>query len=408
VENHVQPFVRFIAGDRVLLILRRSERLSADPHWPTQLKSGQAEQSGGAFRPDLSIIVPAYNEALRIEQGLVPLEAYFAARRPRMSYELLVVDDGSHDETARVVRERFPGARIVSLYRNCGKGAAVAAGVAVARGELLRVVDADGATEPAGFEALRSALESGSGRDLAIGSRYLPTACIATRRSLWRRGLSRGGNLLIQALLGLPYRDTQCGFKLYRRPAALALFRRLRNNGYAYEFEVLERARQFGFAVSEVPVRWSDRVGSKLTARAALRTLRDLLEYRFRYLLRFSVVGVCNTVVDYGLHNLLGVVFGRGDTLRQTAYQAAAFLCANLFSFVCNSGFTFRQRAAYGRFLLVSLFTLSLVTLSFYGLNRLWNPDNLLWLTNVLKLSTVLISLIMNYLGYKLLVFRVA
>jgi len=206
----------------------------------------------------LSVVVPAYNEAARLESTLLQLSAQLRAWR--MSHELLVVDDGSRDETPLLLHRLAPRIRelvVVRLPRNRGKGAAVREGLARARGRFVVFTDADLSTPPS---ELKPALRwLGRGHDLVIGSRALPGSRLPVPQPLMRRLSGRVFNLAVRILLGLPHADTQCGFKGFTRAAARTLARQGAMNGFAFDVELLLLARRHGLTTKEFPITWSDR-----------------------------------------------------------------------------------------------------------------------------------------------------
>jgi dolichyl-phosphate beta-glucosyltransferase len=232
----------------------------------------------------LSVVIPAYNESLRISAPLADTASYLQHRGYR--HEILVVDDGSHDATSLVV-EAFaagtPTIRLIRLDRNHGKGYAVRTGILQARGEFVLFSDADGATSIQELERLEAAVSSQA--DVAIGSRPLASSgsgCVVVAR--WHRTLL--GNLFnwtVQRLGLHGIRDTQCGFKLFRRRVAQDLFAVATVEGYGFDLEILYVARRRGYRIVEVPVNWSDQPGSKVRVlRDGLAMLRDLLTVRRR------------------------------------------------------------------------------------------------------------------------------
>jgi dolichyl-phosphate beta-glucosyltransferase len=231
-------------------------------------------------RPTLSIIFPAYNEERRIGALLDGLRAAVAAGLPGIELlEAVIVDDGSVDGTvARVAAERA-GAPWLTLLAdgspNQGKGAAVARGVTAARGELVLLADVDLATPLGEVAKLHGAL--GRGASLAIGSRDVPGS-VVTGASFHRKLMGRAFNLGVRRVTGLPFRDTQCGFKLMPRGVGRTLLGEQLVSGYAFDVEMLLRARALGLRVAEVAIRWEHRPGSKLNPLpAAVSMSRDVL-----------------------------------------------------------------------------------------------------------------------------------
>jgi len=210
----------------------------------------------------LSVVVPAYNEARRLPALLDALagdgRSAFAAAGLELA-DVIVVDDGSTDGTFDLVRARNDGGiplRALRLDRNRGKGAAVQAGMLAARGPLALLSDADMATPFEDVARLAAAVQGGA--DVAIGSRALPSSDILVHQPGHRELMGKSFNRALRLLTGLPYRDTQCGFKLFRLPTARRLFELQRVSGFAYDVELLVLARQLGLSVAEVGVRWSD------------------------------------------------------------------------------------------------------------------------------------------------------
>jgi dolichyl-phosphate beta-glucosyltransferase len=226
-------------------------------------------------RTGLSLIFPCYNEAERLPQTLA---AYLArlSREPG-AVEVLVVDDGSTDETFAVARAVAAGdhrVRVIRSQPNHGKGFGVRTGVLEAEGELIVFTDADGSYGPGEVARVTAALAEAP---VAIGSRPVGWATGPPARRL----ASRLFNRAIRAVLGLPFGDTQCGLKGFRRQAALEVFGRARLDGFAFDAEVLFLARRLGLVVSEVPVRAEERDGSKVQLVVdALGMLRDVLQVR--------------------------------------------------------------------------------------------------------------------------------
>jgi dolichyl-phosphate beta-glucosyltransferase len=227
------------------------------------------------------VVVPAWNEAARLPATLEAITAYLSERRE--SAEVLVVSDGSDDGTEDVVRERGAGSpvRLLRHERRLGKGAAVRTGMLAARGERVLFTDADLPVPPASLEDLDHALDEGA--DVAIGSRRLPGSVVVQDQGWLRRSMGRAFPWIVRRVTGLPWRDTQCGFKLLRREAARRLFEPLVETGYVFDVEVLLRARDLGLGVVEVAVPWTSRPGSKVrTFRTPVAMLAALLRLRAR------------------------------------------------------------------------------------------------------------------------------
>ena len=258
------------------------ERLSAPhPGRPSNSIPRAKLQKGPMARsPDLSIVIPAYNEELRLEPTIREIVEY--CRAGGRAFELILVDDGSRDGTSVVGRglaEEFPELRVIRLAANHGKGYAVRTGVVNALGSRVLFADADGATPISEIERLEAAIASGA--DVAVGSRALRAEGVRVHAKIYRHLIGRTFHLLVEWLADGGVKDTQCGFKLFRSQAAQDLFSRMRMNGFSFDVEVLVMARRRGFRVDEVPVNWTHQPGSKVRLTLdSLRMAADLVRIR--------------------------------------------------------------------------------------------------------------------------------
>jgi dolichyl-phosphate beta-glucosyltransferase len=218
--------------------------------------------------PRLSIVIPAYNEERRLGPSLGRVRAY--VRKRRLSAEVLVVDDGSSDATAQVVRQAakaWPALRLLKLPRNLGKGAAVRAGVLAARGGRILFTDADLSTPMEELAALEAQLDAGA--DVALGSRAVDRSRVAVSQPLYRVLAGRSFNVLVQLFSVPGIHDTQCGFKLFTAEAGKRLFARQQVPRFGFDVEFLFLARKAGYRLAEVPVRWEN------SAETKVRPIRD-------------------------------------------------------------------------------------------------------------------------------------
>lgn len=207
---------------------------------------------------DLSVIVPAYNEELRLLPTLQRLHAFLSAQPLR--YEILVVDDGSKDGTCGVVEkamETIPNLLLVRQSPNAGKGAAVRRGMLAARGQIRVMCDADCSMPPEQLPRLLAPIIA-CRAEISIGSRYAEGAKTDVAQPKYRVMWSRLCNKVIQRSLVPGIRDTQCGFKAFTAEAARNLFASATINGWAFDLEILALARRRGFAIEEVGVEWKD------------------------------------------------------------------------------------------------------------------------------------------------------
>ena len=209
--------------------------------------------------PLVSIVVPAFNEARRLQRTIPQLRTYLATWP---SIEIVIVDDGSSDSTADVASRELAGVdhTVVRLPWNSGKGAALRAGVAAARGRAIVFMDADLA---AGLENLPNLLKGLRTADISVGSRHLAESQTHYDNNV-RVVCSRWFGHYVRAVTRIEVSDTQCGFKAFRSGAAKILFHLAETSGFAMDVELLALARLLGFSVTEVPISWVDKPGSKV------------------------------------------------------------------------------------------------------------------------------------------------
>jgi dolichyl-phosphate beta-glucosyltransferase len=211
----------------------------------------------------ISIVIPAFNESARLGPTLDRVLEFICEQS--WDVEVIVVDDGSRDGTAELVREyarRSPIVRLVQNEGNRGKGYSVRNGVLHAQGAIVLFTDADLSSPIEEAPKLIAALEEGA--DVAIGSRWVRTDLQTQRQSVARQVMGRTFNLLLRALLSLDFKDTQCGFKAFRRTAAITLFSLQRTEGWGFDPEILFLANRLGFRVAEIPVVWAHDEGSRI------------------------------------------------------------------------------------------------------------------------------------------------
>ncbi|MBI4276541.1 sugar transferase [Candidatus Uhrbacteria bacterium] len=227
----------------------------------------------------LSIIIPCYNEAQRLPKTLRRVLDY--VRTLPHETEVLVVDDGSADATESIAEEIGGDAvRVIRHTVNQGKGAAVRTGVLASRGEHILFSDADLSTPIEEHANLMAVLDAG--HDIVIGSRAVDRSRVRVHQPWYRELIGRFGNTCIRLLLGLPHRDTQCGFKLFRRAAAEQLFSPLQHRGWSFDYEILLRAHRGALRVAEVPVAWTNDTASRFRPlQDSLICFIDLLRLRF-------------------------------------------------------------------------------------------------------------------------------
>ncbi len=235
--------------------------------------------------PFLSVIIPAYNEALRIGGTLEAVRDYLAVCE--FATELILVDDGSTDSTPAVLedfRSRCPAVRILRNEPNRGKGFSVRRGALEAQGEFVLFTDADLSAPIEEAGKLLAALES-SRADAAVGSRALQRELIGVRQPWYRDTAGRVFNLLVRLITGLTIHDTQCGLKLFRRATTRRAFELQRVERFGFDPELLFLIERLGGKIVEVPVRWNDNPATKVHfLHDSTRMFLDLLALRWRAL----------------------------------------------------------------------------------------------------------------------------
>jgi dolichyl-phosphate beta-glucosyltransferase len=230
----------------------------------------------------LSIVIPAFNEERRLPATLDRILA-FEKQSPIAFREILVVDDGSRDGTAALVQSRGGLVRLLSNPGNRGKGYAVRHGMMAAAGDWILSTDAD---LSAPIEELGKLIDAARKENavVAIGSRALNRKLVKVHQPLMREISGRAFNIVMRAVTGLPFRDTQCGFKLFQRDAAREIFPRQIEDGFSFDVEDLLIAQALGLRSIEVPVEWSNVEGTKVSLAQGVKSFADLVRIRSRAL----------------------------------------------------------------------------------------------------------------------------
>lgn len=232
--------------------------------------------------PGLSVVIPAFNEEARIGRSLSRILPYLEGTD--QSWEVLVVDDGSSDRTVCTV-ESFgnPRVRILKNSVNRGKGFSVRRGFLEARGQWVLFTDADLSTPIEELDTLLASAREGA--DVVIGSRAIDRSKILVHQSLFREWSGVVFNRLVRLVLRLPIRDTQCGFKLFRRNRSVQVFNLQRIPGFGFDPEILYLARKAGLSLREVPVTWSNDAATRVRfLRDSVTMFANLIEIRWNWL----------------------------------------------------------------------------------------------------------------------------
>ncbi|OGI17396.1 MAG: hypothetical protein A2Z52_01950 [Candidatus Moranbacteria bacterium RBG_19FT_COMBO_42_6] len=236
-------------------------------------------------RPYLSVIVPAYREADRIGKNLLEIQDYLSKKN--YSYEILVVTDGSPDNTPEVASgfaDKVKNLRVIENKENHGKGYVVRQGLLEAKGELRLFLDADGSTSITHLDSFIPEFEKGN--DVVIGSRDIEGAFVQIHQPKYREIMGDMGNWAIRIVLGLwSYPDTQCGFKMLNAASAEAVASRMVVDRFGVDFELIILAKKLGFKIKQMPVRWLNEEGSSVGLTGPngfIQVLIDLFKTRLR------------------------------------------------------------------------------------------------------------------------------
>jgi glycosyltransferase involved in cell wall biosynthesis len=233
----------------------------------------------------LSVVIPAYNEEGRLPPTLDAVLAFLGAKQFEFT-ELIVVDDGSRDGTAAVVQgfaRDHSEVRLLSNPGNRGKGYTVRHGMLEAKGDWVLYTDADLSAPIGEFDKLFAAAQNAGAR-VAIGSRALDRSLVGVHQSAFREASGRAFNVIMRAITGLPFRDTQCGFKLFERSAAREIFSRQTLDGFSFDVEDLVITKSLGLKAIEVPVVWNNVEGTKVGMLTGVQSFADLAGIRWRAL----------------------------------------------------------------------------------------------------------------------------
>lgn len=230
----------------------------------------------------LSIIIPACNEENRIQNTLDQYIVFFT--KNYQEFELILVPNGCEDGTEEIVREyskNNPNLKYKTVKEKIGKGGALIEGFKVATGNIISFVDADGATSPQALYDLVKKLEDNDG---VIGSRWMKGANILIRQSWKRRMASRGFNLLVRVLFGLPFKDTQCGAKVFRARIVKDIVNEVGATDFSFDVDLLYKLKKRGYEkIEEVPITWEDQTGSTLK-------LKKMIPLMFLSILRLRLL----------------------------------------------------------------------------------------------------------------------
>lgn len=229
----------------------------------------------------LSIIIPCYNEEKMIKVTLKKIGDYFQNRDEK--FEIIVIDDGSKDNTFQVVKDFDPDIKILKNNKNQGKGYSVKRGMLASSGDIALLMDADSSTDIKELDKFFPYFQS---HDIVIGSRHLSVKYVIVPQSFIRRYAGYVAHKLISLILRVKVKDTMCGFKAFNRRSKDILFKKQLNNGFGFDYEIIFLAEKFKFKIKEVPIVWRASTKSGVTLKGYLIALYELFIIRINYLLR--------------------------------------------------------------------------------------------------------------------------
>ena len=247
--------------------------------------SGQERFENEMAHPRFSIVIPAYNESARIEGTLE--RVLWCVQKRGWDAEVLVIDDGSSDETAEIVQlwmQKYERLHLVKNPGNRGKGYSVRNGLLQSAGDIVMFTDADLSSPMEEAERLFAAIDEGA--DVAIGSRWLDRQKQTIHQPLYRRFFGRCFNRVTRLFIGLPFKDTQCGFKAFKRDAAQTIFRLQTIERWGFDPEILFIARKLKYKIAEVPVTWGHDERSRMSyLKDGMKMLEEMGQIRVNSLL---------------------------------------------------------------------------------------------------------------------------
>lgn len=232
----------------------------------------------------LSILIPAYNEEKRIGKTLEKISSYLK-KSGHKNFEMIVIDDGSKDNTTKVARsysKKFKNLRVIQILENKGKGHAIKTGMLNAEYDTVLFTDSDLSTP---IEELGKFMKEIKHYDIVIASRWMKGSNVPVPQGTLRKIFSRGFNLLVRVLLGLNFKDTQCGFKMFKN--CKKLFEKQRLYGFGFDIEILFLAKKARKSIKELPVTWiNDRASKVKPIRDVLYMFLDILTVRWNWMVR--------------------------------------------------------------------------------------------------------------------------
>jgi len=224
----------------------------------------------------LNVVIPVYNEQSVIQSTLKRISGYLQSKG--WPAEIIVVNDGSTDDTVKELSKlSLENLKIISHSKNLGKGASVKSGMLAAKGDLLLFTDADNSTDISEIDKFIE--KAMAGYDIVIASRTASASKIVVHQPSWKELLGKLGNYFVRLISGLKFKDTQCGFKLFKKDC-LFLFKEQRNKHWAFDVEILLKAKKHNLKVAEMPIVWKNNFDSKFTLKYYFKFFFELIKIR--------------------------------------------------------------------------------------------------------------------------------
>jgi dolichyl-phosphate beta-glucosyltransferase len=366
----------------------------------------------------ISLVIPIYNYEKRLNEKVDFLLNYFG--ESRHDHEIIFVNDGSTDGSMNILSQLKAPFKVIDLVTNHGKGAAVKRGISVASGDYIFFTDID---IPYHLSALDTAINHlKSGYEVVLGSRELPDSMSACTRPTDRRLGSKVFSFLANFILIDKVQDTQCGFKGFKKHAAKSIFKDVKSDGFIFDVELIYHAQKQGLKTILIPVHLID------DSESSVRFVRDSVVMAYHLLklyirlntgafyqfVRYGFMGIYNTLLNIAIFNLFIISSGISKGSWINVFSLISFVLVITQAFFINAYWVFRKKEAiklrnYRNFFMVSgLVALVNIGIIHVLVNIIGAPYGLneqVW-ANLAMISTVFVSVVCNYIGYKVIVFK--
>ena len=366
----------------------------------------------------ISLVIPVYNYEKRLNEKVDFLLEYFG--ESKHDHEIIFVNDGSKDGSVKILSQLKAPFKVINLEKNKGKGAAVRAGIEMASGDYVFFTDID---IPYHLSALDNAImHLKSGYEVILGSRALPDSMSACMRPTDRRIGSKVFSFLANLVLPNKVQDTQCGFKGFKKHAAKRIFKEVKSDGFVFDVELIYHSQKQDLKTMMIPVHLIDDSESSVKfVRDSIKMAYHLFKLyvrlntkSFYQFVRYGLMGIYNTLLNIAIFNLCIYITGISKGNWVTVFSLISFIVVITQAFFINAYWVFRKKEAvklknYRNFFLVSgmvaLINIGIIHLLVNIIGAPYGINPQLW-ANMAMVSTIIISVFCNYIGYKVIVFK--